>query len=90
MLKTALNCVSPIYKEVRVYPFERDDEDESDTVVAKVRVRLNRVEISLHQLPGVGTRRSLNGGSSDNGKLGSPSWCPRASLWTGPPFACTA
>jgi hypothetical protein len=40
--------------------------------VAKVRGRLYRLEISVHQLPGVGALRSLNGGSSDNGQTGSP------------------
>ena len=61
---------SLLIKEVRVYPFESDD-DASEALVAKVRGRLYKVEMSLHQLPGVRSLRSLNGKGSDSGKPGS-------------------
>ena len=64
-----------LIKEVRVYPFDPSDITDGNNahaVVASARGRLYKVEISLHQLPGVGALRSLNGKGSDNGKLGSP------------------
>ena len=61
-----------LLKQVQVYPFGPGDDEESDAVVAKVRGRLYKLDVNLHQLLGVGTLPSLNGKSSDNSKLGSP------------------
>ena len=54
-----------LLKEVRVHPFDPGDDEESEAVVAKMRGRLYKAELTLHQLPGVGILRSLNGKSSD-------------------------
>ncbi len=61
-----------LLKEVRVHPFDPGDDEESEAVVAKMRGRLYKVELSLYQLPGVGTLRSPYGKNSDYSKLGSP------------------
>ena len=55
-----------------MHPFDPGDDEESEAVVAKMRGCLYKVELSLHQLPGVGTLGSLNGKSSNYSKLGSP------------------
>ncbi len=60
-----------LIKEVRVHPFDPRDVADGEAVVARVRGRLYRVQISLHQLPGADSLRSPDGASSDFRQLGS-------------------
>ena len=60
-----------LIQEVRVYPFDPTDISDGQSVVAATRGRLYKIKMSLHQLQDVSALRSPNGGSSDNGKLGS-------------------
>ncbi len=67
-----------LLKEVKVHPFDPARDSPPDgtagALATKVRSKWYRVEITLHQLPGVGLGERFRGGSSDKRGSGSPTW----------------